>query len=228
MKIPVLGARLASAAGLVRQGAYLADIGTDHAFLPLFLLSSGKIGRAVCSDINEGPLASARENISEAGFSHLVDFRLTDGAGELAGLGITDYAICGMGGELIADIIAAAPQLFSLDVRLILQPMTRQGHLRRYLSENGFDILREEYSTEGERAYVALLCEYSGTARKISDFEAEFGRLDSCDTLSPARRKYIEIKKRALTKAAKGKIAGGEEYPPELSLLMELERLNLV
>ena len=102
-------ARLASAAELVRQNAIFADIGTDHAYLPLFLLESGRINFAYCSDINEGPLASARKNAEERGMVDKMDFILTDGATVLRDRGITDYAICGMGGELIADIIHRAP-----------------------------------------------------------------------------------------------------------------------
>ncbi|MBR4835801.1 MAG: SAM-dependent methyltransferase, partial [Clostridia bacterium] len=118
-------ARLASAAELVRQNAIFADIGTDHAYLPLFLLESGRISFAYCSDINEGPLASARKNAEERGMVDKMDFILTDGATVLRDREITDYAICGMGGELIADIIHRAPHLYDGGVNLILQPMSR-------------------------------------------------------------------------------------------------------
>ena len=225
MKTPILGARLASAAGLVRQGAYLADIGTDHAFLPIFLLAEGKISRAVCSDINEGPLATAQRNVSEAGFSDKVEFRLCNGAAKLSGLGITDYAICGMGGELIADIINNARQLFDSGVNLILQPMTRRAHLVRFLAERGFQILAEEYSVEAGRAYATLLVRFSGEVWQVSDFEAEFGKFDPRVAISRERNAYIEAKKRTLSVAAKGKILGGEQNPPELILLSEIEKI---
>ena len=83
-------ARLASAAELVRQNAIFADIGTDHAYLPLFLLESGRINFAYCSDINEGPLASARKNAEERGMVDKMDFILTDGATVLRDRGITE------------------------------------------------------------------------------------------------------------------------------------------
>ena len=106
MKEINISPRLLSAADFVRQDAILADIGTDHAYLPLFLLSEGRIKKAFCSDVNEGPLASARANADAAGLLDRVEFTLADGADALSGRGITDYAICGMGGELISDIVS--------------------------------------------------------------------------------------------------------------------------
>ena len=93
-----INARLLSAAELTRQDATFADIGTDHAYLPLFLLDEGRIKYAYCCDINEGPLDSARRNAEERGRLDKCEFILTDGAAVLSGKGITDYAICGMGG----------------------------------------------------------------------------------------------------------------------------------
>ncbi len=204
-----LGARLSSAAEFVRQGAYFADIGTDHAYLPIFLIKEGKISRAVCADINKGPLDRARENAECEGVADRLIFRLTDGAAELSDIGITDYAICGMGGELIADIIERAPHLSSHGVRLILQPMTRQAHLRRYLASRGFGLIGEYYSFEGGKYYVTLSAEYDGEQRCISDFEAEFGR--KTDAPSAAQLGYFETRLRALIKAQEGqKLDTGE------------------
>ena len=199
----VLDARLGSAAELVRQGAVFADIGTDHAHLPIFLLESGRIERAVCADINEGPLASAQRNIAEHGLSDRVELVLTDGVKGLGGKGITDYAVCGMGGELIADIVTSAEHLRTPDVRLILQPMTRQDALRAALYESGFEILSEKYSFSLGKYYVCMLVGYTGEIRSLSEVEAYLG-------ISPVvggRAEYLgylEGKLRALNTAIDG------------------------
>ena len=223
MKHP-LGKRLLSAANFVRQGAYLADIGTDHAYLPLFLLDRGVIGRAVCADINEGPLASAVENARECGLSDRITFKLTNGAIGLSDMGITDYAICGMGGELIAEIIDASEHLKEKGVHLILQPMTKQAHLRRYLAKEGFSILSEDYSHEAGRYYLTILAKYCGTVREISDFEAEFGTPPRDEGRTAQMRGYFEAKIRTLKKIRDGKKSSGESDIPEALIIEEYER----
>lgn len=223
-----LGKRLLSAAEFVRQGAYFADIGTDHAYLPLFLLSEGKIPRAVCADINRGPLESARKNAESECLLEKIDFVLTDGAEGLSDRGITDYAICGMGGELIADIIKRSPHLSMPGVRLILQPMTRAANLRRYLAEGGFSVLGESYSSDGGKFYVCLCAEYTGECREISEIEAELGTLSERRALTDAERGYFDTRHRALTRAARGKASQNNGSSREALLLSELERRNLL
>ncbi len=218
-----LGARLSSVAGLVRQGAVFADIGTDHGYLPIFLLSEGIIERAVLSDINEGPLASARQNAEEAGLSDKVELILADGAAALSGMGITDYAICGMGGELIADIIESAEHLRSKDVSLLLQPMTRQAQLRRYLFSHGFSVITESYSTEDRRHYVTMLARYTGKCREISDAEAEIGTkpidyVNKCSQIS-----YLNGKIASYKKTIEGKTLGGNDAENERAVLRKIE-----
>ncbi len=222
MRAITLSKRLFSASRLVRQGAYLADIGTDHAYLPLFLLSEGKIARAVCADINKGPLDSARANAAELSLAEKIEFVLTDGAAGLCGKGITDYAICGMGGELIADIIERSPHLADGSVRLILQPMSKQAHLRRYLASHGFEVLREVYSYDAGKYYLCLAAEYTGVMREITALEAEVG---ICSEKSAEMYGYFEEKRRALLKSANGKIKGGGEAEEELALISEIDKL---
>ena len=219
-----LNKRLLCASEFVRQDACFADVGTDHAYLPLFLLECGRIFSAVCADINSGPLSTARKNADEAGLSDKISFVLTDGARALSGMGITDYAICGMGGELISDIIERAPHLMSPEVRLILGPMSKQAHLRRYLAQKGFSIIQEAYSYDAGKYYLTIAAEYSGKVRNITDFEAEFGEVPPRDEFSPEMRGYFVGKIKSLRKIIQGKRQGNADKCPEEELLLEFTR----
>ena len=209
MSKSALNARLLSAAELTRQDATFADIGTDHAYLPLFLLDEGRIKYAYCCDINEGPLNSARRNAEERGRADEMSFVLTDGAAILSGRGITDYAICGMGGELIADILDRAPHLRDGGVNLILQPMTRQEKLRAYLAANGYSVLCESYSFDAGKHYVCLLATYTGKCREISELESIVGSPDSQYRGDNSRTAYLKAKLASLERAYNGKVEAG-------------------
>lgn len=214
MRKSILNARLLSAADFVRQGALFADIGTDHAYLPLFLLDEGRISRAVCADVNRGPLDSARKNAELRGHLDSVDFVLTDGAAALADMGVTDYAICGMGGELIADIISAAPHLRSEKINLILQPMTKQAYLRKFLLSEGFRITAERYSYDAGRYYVCMRVAYHGIPLPLSDEDAEIGLREFSDVDRAAHIGYLRSRLAPLAKAARGKELCGQ-FPTE-------------
>ncbi len=197
--------RLLSAAKFVRQGAIFADIGTDHAHLPIFLLKEGRISRAICSDINAEPLAKARENASAAGLLSKTEFYQTDGVRALSGLGITDYAICGMGGELIARIIEEAEELKNPAVRLILQPMSRQGELRRALARLGFSVLSESYSESRGKHYVCICAEFTGDEKEISDIQAGIGEYFPDNENLSSQISYLKAKKQAILRRIDGK-----------------------
>ena len=204
-----LDKRLLSCADYVRVGAVLADIGTDHGYLPIFLLGEGRISRAVLADINEGPLSTAKENVARLGLSHLCEFVLTDGAAALVDKGITDYAICGMGGELIAEIITRAPHLMDGAVRLILQPMSRQEHLRRELCRMGFSIIAERYSVAEGKRYVSICAEYTATPCEISDEIAYLGLGPSVEDDISAYLAYLTAKRDSIAKAAEARARAG-------------------
>ena len=228
-----IGGRLSSVAKFVRQGAMFADVGTDHAYLPVFLLIRGVIDRAVCSDINAGPLANARATAAEYGVYEKIDFVLTDGAGELSDFGITDMAIAGMGGELIAEIIEGAPFLMRGGVRLVLQPMTKQEHLRRYLYEHGFSLVGEDYVCEGDKSYLILAAEYTGhVPTSPAGREVTLGTL--CRGALSGQYNYLTSKLKSKLSAYEGLLRGGRcdgELMEDISyikgLLSEISRSKL-
>lgn len=224
MSKSALNARLLSAAEMTRQDATFADIGTDHAYLPLFLLDEGRIKYAYCCDINEGPLDSARRNAEERGRLDKCEFILTDGAAVLSGKGITDYAICGMGGELISDIIDRAPHLKDSSVNLMLQPMTRQEKLREYLAAEGYTIVKESYSLDAGKYYVCLLAVYTGKCREISELEAIVGSPDSEYINREMRLCYLASKLKSVERAYEGKRQADLAIEDDYHLLCELKK----
>jgi len=215
-----LSARLFACGELVPDGAYLADVGTDHAYLVISLLKRGKIRKAVCSDINEGPLGRARANVAEAQLLDRVDFCLADGAASLEKYKPDAYSVCGMGGELIAEIISKAPAMKSEGVSLVLQPMTRPEALRELLASQGFRIKEERYVLDAGRYYAVISASYDGVVREISKAELYFGELPKKgEHVTEERLGYIRQRAGALAKMIDGKRRGGESSEAESELL---------
>lgn len=152
-----LSPRLRSVAELVPPGARLADVGTDHAYLPVWLLQQGIISNAIVSDLREGPIGRARSTAARYGLEERLSFRLCSGLDQIQPGEADTVVVAGMGGETIAAILAAAPWLQTAGCRLILQPMSAQDDLRVWLSGHGYRIERECLSREGETLYLALL-----------------------------------------------------------------------
>ena len=171
----VLPGRLAAVASFVREGAYLADIGTDHAYLPIFLAERGRISYAVASDIRPGPLSRAEENIRMAGLSERIQTIQTDGLSGLERYPLTDIVIAGMGGMEIAAILAAAPFIKRTRPRLILQPMQHIPELRDFLAR-GWNTEKETQTTDGGRLYQIFCVTYDGISRPITEAERLLGR----------------------------------------------------
>ena len=178
MKMPNLDARLLSAAKFVREGAYVCDVGTDHAYLPVHLVLTGRAVRALASDINEGPVNRAKESVAKYGVSDKIEVVLGDGLHGAESYPITDVIIAGMGGELIASILDAAKWIQNEKYRLILQPMTHAEILREYLINNGFSIIDEDVVTEQKdrKIYQIICAEYSGKSEEYTTDELYLGR----------------------------------------------------
>ncbi|MCD7946877.1 MAG: class I SAM-dependent methyltransferase [Oscillospiraceae bacterium] len=152
-----LSPRLRAVAQFVPQGARLADVGTDHAYLPVWLLQREQIVSAIASDLREGPLERARATAARYGMEARIRFCLGNGLARIMPDEVDTIVIAGMGGETISAILAAAPWLKMGGHRLILQPMSAQEDLRAWLAQNGYRIEQESLSREGETLYVALL-----------------------------------------------------------------------
>lgn len=175
-----LSPRLRTAVPFVRPGHLLCDVGTDHAYLPIYLCQAGILTpqphRAICaiaSDIREGPVERARLHVSAAGLTDRILTVRTPGLDGLDRYAPTDITIFGMGGELIVSILEKADFVCSPDVRLILQPMTHPEILRQWLLSHGFRIMGERLSSEEQRLYQTICAGYSPHDRMVPYDDAE-------------------------------------------------------
>lgn len=185
-----LSDRLLAIARLVPPLGGVADVGTDHGYIPVWLAQNGHSGKIYASDINEAPLEHAKLTAVEYGQADRISFALCDGLAALDGTDISTVIIAGMGGENIADILSAAPWTKTLRTRLILQPMTKSALLRSWLFDNGYRVLSEQLVQDG-LVYEILTAEagedesYSpaelltGHSKLISNDPLFEGRLDS-------------------------------------------------
>ena len=170
----VLSKRLAAVAEFVPQGARLLDVGSDHAYLPIVLMEEGKIDFAIAGEVVKGPYESAVHNVAGAGLADKIVVRLADGLAAFeASDKVTTITICGMGGGLIADILAAGVEKLASVDRLILQPNNREDELRAWLMNNGFKLVTEEIMTENDKFYEIMVAEHGQMT--LSETDLRFG-----------------------------------------------------
>ena len=223
MNTPKLSPRLLAAADLVRPMATLADVGTDHAYLPIYLCKLGKIRSAIASDINEGPVERAKINIASHSLAKKISVKLTNGLTGLREYSPTDIVICGMGGELIISIIAAAEWTKDKSVRLILQPMTHADKLRAYLVGAGFSIIEERLAKE-EKVYQIICAEYSGENAEYSPLELIFGK-QNIERGGEELRAYAEYVRSVFEVRLLGKQKAGADTSEEELMLSGIDQL---
>lgn len=169
-----LSERLNRVASFVPQGARLLDVGSDHAYLPLYLLAQGRIEYAVAGEVVEGPYRTALANVTKGGPRTDLLVRLADG---LEAMEVSDridtISIAGMGGALIADILTRGMGQLSQVKRLILQPNNREDDLRRWLNQHNFCIVAEDIVEEHGKFYEIIVSE-SGQ-QNLSEKDLRFG-----------------------------------------------------
>ena len=165
-----LSPRLRMIADLVPKCFCVCDIGTDHAYVPIYLAQKGTIQKAIAADIKKGPLVQAEKNITLYGMNDKIQTRLSDGFCNILENEADCAIIAGMGGETIASILQNDKGAHFY----VLQMQTGHKHLRTYLSENGYVIKKEVLCREGNKMYAAIIAQ-KGTAYTLSDVEKEIG-----------------------------------------------------
>lgn len=202
-----LGARLEACAGFVRDGSVVADIGTDHAYLPIWLVLSGKINLAYASDINDQPIKSAIANIKRYNLNDKIIAFTANGLNKDPHSKANDIVIAGMGGDNIAGILDDAQWVKASSYRLILQPMSRTERLREYLYRNNFEITTEKPICEANRIYTVICAEYRSTHIHFDEFDFYVGMLGNQNEYSV---KLIEKQAGILKSVADGMMAKGD------------------
>lgn len=155
----ILSPRLKVAASYVQAGSVVADIGTDHAYLPIYLVGQGICQRVIGSDLNKGPFQSANQSVKEKNLQNFIDIRLGDGLQVIKPGEADTIVIAGMGGKVIKEILIASPLVLQLARKLILQPMVASGQLRLWLADNGWQITDEELVRDDNRIYEIIVAE---------------------------------------------------------------------
>ncbi len=155
-----LSPRLQLIANKVLIGSFIADIGTDHAYIPIYLIQNGIALYAIASDVRHGPVDKANENVKKYQLEGKVDVRLGYGLEKILKDEVDTVIIAGMGGTLISEVLSAATPILKRINRLILQPMTGQDEVRKWLADNRFIILDEELVSEGEKIYNVIVAEH--------------------------------------------------------------------
>lgn len=154
MKIP-LSPRLRACCNYITPGDRVADVGTDHGYLGIWLLSRNLAGHVIASDIGEGPLSAARANAERFGFLDRMTFCLSDGVQNVP-REFDTLVIAGMGAQTMIHILQDAPWLQSAAYRLVLQPQNKPQQLRAYLSECGWQITEESLVRDGRFLYAVM------------------------------------------------------------------------
>jgi tRNA (adenine22-N1)-methyltransferase len=170
-----LSKRLTAVAELVEQGSAIVDIGTDHGYVPVYLVKNGIAKSAVALDINEGPLASCRALVESEGLSDRISVRLSDGLENVKSEEYDTVIIAGMGGELISDILSRCRD--AEKKHLILQPMTHPEIARKYLYDNGYGILHDFTVADGRHHYSVFDARFTGDFRERSRADYYLGEI---------------------------------------------------
>lgn len=172
----ILSKRLRMNASLVTEGYRLADVGTDHGYIPIALVQEGKIPSALAMDVNPGPLKRAEQHISEYQLDSMIHTRLSDGVKQLQPAEADSVLIAGMGGALIIKILEEGKDVLKTVKELILQPQSEIDKVRRYLELAGYAIVKEDMVFEDGKYYPVMKAEL-GEMHYEQEIFYQYGKL---------------------------------------------------
>ncbi|MBQ2973232.1 MAG: SAM-dependent methyltransferase [Clostridia bacterium] len=199
-----LSERMLMAAKMVRKGSSVADIGTDHAYLPAYLILNGISPKALACDVRKGPLENAKKTVENYSIEEKVTLRLSDGFDEIEPFEADDFIMCGMGGTLMEQLVSRTYWLKDKSKRIIVQPQSHAEDIRRFFVENGFEILFEDACIDSGKLYCAMTAEYTGEIKEKTLAYIYSGELPKCrkkeakmflDNINSRLKKKLEAEK---------------------------------
>lgn len=221
-----LKGRLLQIAEMVDRCDCLADIGTDHAYIPVYLIQAGISKKVIATDIKKEPLEKAKINIDKYNLAGLIELRPGDGLKPINDGECDTFVIAGMGGFLISEILRESLEKVKKAKSVIMQPMYTEEVLRKYLLANGFNISTEVLVRDEGRIYVVMKANYDGIRRTEKPLYCHIGR-PLYNNRDPLLKTYLERKIRIQAKIVKGldksQISGGEQHLKEKEVLIQLK-----
>ena len=184
-----LSKRLTAVAGLVTEGASVADIGTDHGYVPIYLMKNKIAVKAIAMDINRGPLERARMHIIGHGLKGKIETRLSDGLEKIEPGEVDTIIAAGMGGGLVIKILEEGKEVVKLLHACILQPQSEIIKVRKYLNNNGFIIETEEMVEEDYKFYPMMRVVH-GKPEAYEEYEYLYGKR-LLEMKHPVLKKYL-------------------------------------
>jgi len=170
-----LSKRLQAVANLLSEGLIVADIGTDHGYIPIYLVEAGKCQKAFAMDINKGPLVRAREHVDAHGLQAYITIRQSDGVKALQIGECESVIVAGMGGGLAIKIMEDGKNIFRSLKEFVLQPQSELEKVRQYLYDNDYCIIEEDMVLEDGK-YYPMMKIINGSVEPYSPAELRYGK----------------------------------------------------
>jgi tRNA (adenine22-N1)-methyltransferase len=186
--------RLKKVTTYIPEGSKIADIGSDHAYLPCYSVQKGIIQHAIAGEVNQGPYDSALSQVKALGLEEQIEVRLGDGLQVLTPNEVTVVVIAGMGGQLISNILNRGKNRLQGVERLVLQPNMGAKFIREWMLVNGWELINETILEEDEKIYEILVAEWSGNTSDLSESERLLGPFLMKDKNKTFQKKWIREK----------------------------------
>lgn len=218
--------RLRIVAHMCDKGAVVADIGTDHGYLPIYLVQEGIAPSAIAMDLRKGPLEKAKKHICDNCLEDRIQTRLSDGLEKLSKNEADIITICGMGGRLIADIVTKGKDVITQNTILVVSPQSEVGEFRHFLVSQGFEIEDEQMLKEDGKYYFIIKCRKSeeSVCSEFSETQYQYGwkLLDGKDK---TLYEYL-IKEKETNEGISNSIKKDESNPTVKLRLQQLSQKN--